>query len=455
VRVPPLSGKHRRPRSVLILRSAGAPALAAFLAAGLVVTGGASATAASALKDPAAAKAAPSVVETYSPYLPQVSCDPIVKPGTAALRTLLLATYGGRDLGVTRACDIGARSEHKEGRAFDWGLSADQPAEKAIAEQFLGWLLAEGPGGGGGYNARRLGVMYVIWDGKIWSSYRASDGWRAYTGGESHSDHIHISLSWNGALKRTSWWTGKAAAIDYGPCPAVEGEMAAAYGGPRATPCPAPTPAPSATDTPLLQRDSSGPFVKELQRLLSVTPVSGFFGPVTDAALRAFQKSHKLYVSGKTYGGTWAALRAGAGTTPTAPTPPAPPTSASVSPKYLTRLSHQVVKGDTLADIAQYWRSSVTAIKAANHLKSDVIRPGQVLSVPVKSWLTKFSHTSVRKGNHNATVKALQTAMRMPTRYRTGMFGDITKGYVNSLKHRNGWKPDGVAGPGVWRRLGA
>jgi len=96
--------------------------------------------------------------------------------------------------------------------------------EKAIADQFLGWLLAKGPGGSG-YNARRLGVMYLIWNGKIWGSYRASEGWRAYTGGESHSDHIHISLSWNGAMKRTSWWTGQVAAVDYGPCPAVDGEM--------------------------------------------------------------------------------------------------------------------------------------------------------------------------------------------------------------------------------------
>ena len=216
-----------------------------------------------------------------------------MKPGTDALRAMLLATYGGRDLGITRACDVGMLSEHKEGRAFDWGLSAAKPAEKAIADQFLGWLLASGPGGGG-YNARRLGVMYVIWDGKIWGSYRASEGWRVYTGGESHSDHIHISLSWDGAMKRTSWWTGKVAPVDYGPCPAIEGEMAPKYTGPRATPCPTPTPVTSLPGTPLLQRDSTGPYVKALQRLLSVTPVSGFFGPLTDAALRAFQKSHHL-----------------------------------------------------------------------------------------------------------------------------------------------------------------
>jgi len=442
----------------VILRRAAAPALAGFLATALVATGAASATATTAPKDPVSAKAGPLVAEAYSPYLPQVSCDPTVKPGTDALRVMLLATYGGRDLGITRACAVGMVSEHEEGRAFDWGLSAAKPAEKAIADQFLGWLLAKGPGGSG-YNARRLGVMYLIWNGKIWGSYRASEGWRVYTGSEPHSDHIHISLSWAGAMKHTSWWTGKTAPVDYGPCPTVEGAMAPKYAGPRATPCPAPTPVTSLTGTPVLQRDSTGPYVMQLQRLLSVTPVSSFFGPVTDAALRAFQKSHHLDVSGKTDVGTWAALRAGApATKPTLPTPPAPTVpavSASVSPKYLTRLGHTVVKGETLVGIAQYWRSSVTALRAANHLKTDTIHPGQVLSVPVKSWLTKFSHSTVQKGDRNTTVKALQIAMRMPTKYHTGLFGDITKGYVNTLKRRYGWAPDGVAGPGVWLKLGA
>src|SRR6187200_398705 len=125
-------GKHRRPLTALMVRRAATPALAAFLAAGLVVTGGAeAASAAKAAKNPSAPKRAPSVVEAYSSYLPQVSCDPIAKPGTLALRAMLLATYGGRDLGITRACNIGGLSEHKEGRAWDWGLKAAKPGEKA------------------------------------------------------------------------------------------------------------------------------------------------------------------------------------------------------------------------------------------------------------------------------------------------------------------------------------
>ena len=97
--------------------------------------------------DPVAPEKPPALVEGFSPYLPQVSCDPVAKAGTLALRSMLLATYGGRDLGITRGCDVGATSEHKEGRAWDWGLNASVPAEKAVADQFLTWLLAPGPNG--------------------------------------------------------------------------------------------------------------------------------------------------------------------------------------------------------------------------------------------------------------------------------------------------------------------
>ena len=438
--------QHRRPLSTVWVRSAATPALAVFLAAGLAVTGGAdAASAATAARNPVAPRAAPPVTEAYSSYLPQVSCDPIAKPGTAALRAMLLATYGGRDLGITRACNIGGTSEHKEGRAWDWGLSVAKTKDRAVAARFLTWLLAKGPGHRGyGFNARRLGVMYVIWNGKIWGAYRAADGWRRYTGGEPHSDHIHISLSWNGAMKRTSWWTGRAAKPDYGPCPTIAGELAARYSRPRATPCPAPTPISSLRGTPALKRGSTGPYVKQVQRRLSVSPVSGYFGPLTYAALRKFQKSHHLPGTGKTDVRTWSALRGGAS---------APP--AATSPRYLSRISHQVVRGDTLSGIAGYWRSSVSAIMAANHKKSTRIHPGAVLSIPVRSSLTRYWHVRLDTGSENAAVKALQTALHMPKRYRTGYFGNITKGYVNTFKSRYGWKPDGIASGRVWIKMGA
>lgn len=409
--------------------------------------------------DPSAPVPAPAIVEGFAPYLPQVSCDPGVKPGTAALRSALVTAYGGRDLGVVRACDVGARSEHKEGRAFDWGLDASVPAEKAIADRFLTWLLAPGPEGMAAYNARRLGVMYVIYDGRIWSSYRAGDGWRAFGGGESHGGHLHISLSWNGATQRTSWWTGRAVPVDFGPCAAVEGVLAPAWSGPRETPCPAPISAMSLTSSPLLQQGATGPLVVQLQRLLSVTPVSGYFGPVTEAAVTGLQRRAGLPVTGTTTEATWTAARRG-GAAPAVPAPspaPAPPAAQPpVSGRALpSRFNYTVRAGDTLGALARRWGSTVPAIQSASGLSADVIRVGQLIVVPVRSGITKFTWTTLDKGDRGVAVRALQGALRMRPAYRTGLFGPITERKVNRLKARRGWAADGVAGPGVWRALGA
>ncbi len=395
------------------------------------------------------------VAEGFTPYLPQVSCDPVTKPGTSALRSLLMATYGGRDLGITRGCEIGALSEHKEGRAWDWGLSAAVPAEKALGQQFLSWLMAPGPNGMAAANARRLGVMYVIWNGRIWSAYRASEGWRSYSGGESHAGHLHISLAWNGAMKHTSWWTGNTGSVDYGPCVAVEGDPAPTWTAPRATPCPAPMSAMSLTGTPVLARESTGAYVIQLQRLLKVTPVTGFFGPITESAVTKLQTARGLPVTGTTTPATWAAVR-----NPLAPATTPPPPAPSAQPVVAARslpatMRYKVRSGDSLSAIATKWGSTVAAIKSASRLRSTVIRVGQVITVPVRSGITKFTYTTLRKGSKGVAVKALQSALRMRPKYRTGVFGDITKGRVSALKRSRGWRANGIAGPAVWRALGA
>jgi peptidoglycan hydrolase-like protein with peptidoglycan-binding domain len=302
------------------------------------------------------------------------------------------------------------------------------------------------------YNARRLGVMYVIFDGRIWSSYRAGDGWRAYTGGESHADHIHISMSWAGAAKRTSWWTGKAVGPDYGPCVQIQGNAAPPWSGPRDTPCPTPIDPMTLTGTPLLAREATGAYVVQLQLRLSVTPVTGFFGPITEAALTAFQKAHGLPVTATTTPATWSALRGGSTVSP----PPAPTTQTVTAGRALpATMRYSVRKGDSLSRIAATWGSSVGGIKSASRLTSDTIRVGQIVIVPVRSGITKFTWTWLDKGDQGVAVKALQTALRMKPKYRTGLFGDITKAEVNKLKAAHGWPVDGVAGPGVWRALGA
>lgn len=149
-------------------------------------------------------------IEGYARYEGQSTCDPTPKPGTLAIRNLLLARYPGTtSLGISRNCDVGGRSEHKEGRAFDWGANVTDVEQRAAVEDFLQFLFATDSYGHKHALARRMGVMYVIWNAQIWSASNADAGWQPYSGESAHTDHVHISLSWAGARAETSYYSGK------------------------------------------------------------------------------------------------------------------------------------------------------------------------------------------------------------------------------------------------------
>lgn len=142
--------------------------------------------------------------EGYADYVGQSHCDPDAKPGVLAFSKLVLATYPcTRSGGIVRACSVGGRSEHKEGRAWDWMVAAGSTA----AATLIHWLLADR--GGNDSMARRLGIMYMVFDRRIWKSYEADRGWQHYSGSNPHTDHIHFSFSWAGARKQTSFWDGE------------------------------------------------------------------------------------------------------------------------------------------------------------------------------------------------------------------------------------------------------
>ncbi|MCC5947050.1 MAG: S-layer homology domain-containing protein [Nitriliruptoraceae bacterium] len=148
-------------------------------------------------------------IDAYARYHGQEACLSREQPGVVAFRRLLQQTYGANGGGILRSCTVGGRSEHKEGRAYDWMLNANRAADRAKADEFLGWLLATDQHGNRHAMARRMGVMYIIWDRQVWSAYRPDQGWQPYTGASPHTDHIHFSFSWDGALQRTSYWSGK------------------------------------------------------------------------------------------------------------------------------------------------------------------------------------------------------------------------------------------------------
>lgn len=225
-------------------------------------------------------------IEAPQPYVGQASCDPVAKPGVKAFRDLLLRTYPDTgSFGIVRDCGAGGQSEHKEGRAFDWKVSAYNSRQKAEADTLINWLLKTDQYGNAHANARRLGIMYLIWNKRIWKAY--DPRWQDYHGASAHTDHVHFSFGWNGAKKVTSYWDKTVAQIDFGPriSPRITpvrtlGNLAVQrkYG------------------TTSLGYGSSGTAVTLLQKKLQVE-ADGHYGSGTATAVAHFQVDQGLYPS--------------------------------------------------------------------------------------------------------------------------------------------------------------
>lgn len=168
-----------------------------------------------ALLAPPPATAAP--IEDYASYQPQTRCTPKAKPGTAYLGRWIVRTYGGGLGPMSRPCG-GGTSEHSEGRAVDWMVNAKRAADRRRVDRFLERIFRT-RGGEAHAWARRMGIMYLIWDDRMWAAYdtfrpkpylssscrtrkRCSQTLR-------HRDHVHISLSRKGGRGLTSWYAGR------------------------------------------------------------------------------------------------------------------------------------------------------------------------------------------------------------------------------------------------------
>lgn len=359
----------------------------------------------------------PAAIEELAPYVPQDSCDPTDKPGTTLLAHLLVATYPDTSIiGESYACGSdGGVSEHYEGRALDWAIDRTNAGQVGEAHALLDWLFGNDASGIAAGNARRLGVMYAIYNAKIIGTYDLADGWRAnpcsgVTG--CHQDHVHLSLSWAGAAGATSWWSGTVAPTDYGPC-VPDGFMAAPTVAGRAvnpTPCPShvsPAALPAAASAALgtlpswsgatLTTGSRGPVVTALQTVLGVT-ADGSFGAMTTAALQAFQNAHGLAATGVTDLATWGALLG------------SPPIVAAATPA-----------------------------------------PAAVVPVARAAVVKKSGRPPTLKvGSHGISVKLVQGRLHVRV---TGYYGKLTMTAVKKFQKQHRLHADGVVGPRTWQAL--
>lgn len=148
----------------------------------------------------------------------QTRCSPTPKPGVVSFQRIVMDAYPWTGAGyISRACDVGGTSEHKEGRAWDWGVNVGVASQKAAADDLLAWLARDDGYGNPAAMGRRLGVMYAIWNRRIWFP---GSGWSTYCvqrngacrdpedGGirSPHTDHVHFSFTWRGANKKTTFW---------------------------------------------------------------------------------------------------------------------------------------------------------------------------------------------------------------------------------------------------------
>ncbi len=328
-------------------------------------------------------------LDAPSPYQPQQSCAVVPLPGTAKLRDLVLATYDrGYDGGTIRSCVVGSTSEHKEGRGWDWMLDFDNANDRRAAADFLAWLTRDE-----GTMARRLGLMYVIYNKMIWSTW--SPAWRSYEGSDPHTSHVHVSLGWNGARGHTSFWTGRTWAQDHGTCQVFHDSPATvAVKRPRTTPCTGSVKPARTLDRPMLWMGSTGDGVRVVQRLLGAS-VSGTFDTDTRSRVLRFQRHHDLPRTGAADRATWAALL--------------PEQATSLHPEW-------------------------TAAEAAVWIRD-------VAGSPV-----------LHRGSSGRAVTALQATLGLAVEDRTGFYGPRTRALVTDVRRAHG-RTGGRTTRGVWRML--
>jgi hypothetical protein len=304
-------------------------AMAIALSSGLAVaTAPAGSAAVRSLATPAGL---PVAIEPLASYVEQISCQPGYRTGTLALARLLVTTYPNTSYGGAYACGMdGNRSEHYDGRAVDWMNSVRNPVQAAQAAAVIKFLLASDKYGNKFANARRMGIMYIIWNNKMWGSWDGT--WSDYNNcattpstsmdNACHRNHMHISLSWNGAKGRTSFWSKRAfAATDYGPCRTREFNWSANYVSYNPQRCPsyplATAPAGSSAVMKSLVAFSgasiypgmSGKPVVAVQQALRV-PATGRYDSITVAAVQRFKQAHGMRPTSPIGYGTWRTLLA-------------------------------------------------------------------------------------------------------------------------------------------------
>jgi hypothetical protein len=159
-------------------------------------------------------------LEGFADYQPANRCTPVAKPGTRELARWIVARHGSH-ASISRGCRRGSEvsSEHQEGRAIDWSADARTAHGRRAADRLLDELFAADADGNVAAKARRMGIMYVIWDDRMYAAWRefrpepylssSCPSRRRCSATLRHRDHVHVSLTRRAARGATSWYVAR------------------------------------------------------------------------------------------------------------------------------------------------------------------------------------------------------------------------------------------------------
>ena len=124
----------------------------------------------------------------------------------------------GVSWGIMRCEKWGKNSAslHSEGRALDWHLDVHNAKDRKEATRLIDLWLAPDKNGNIHALARRMGIMYLIWDDHFYPAYHQFEQ-ESYLSSSCrskrkcaktlrHRDHMHISLSKAGGKGLTSFY---------------------------------------------------------------------------------------------------------------------------------------------------------------------------------------------------------------------------------------------------------
>lgn len=128
---------------------------------------------------------------------------------------------------------------------------------------------------------------------------------------------------------------------------------------------------------PTIRIGAKGDLVEMLQSKLKKLyyfnyDVTGYFGKITEKAVRKFQSNNKITADGIVGKNTWNLLDMLY----------SPLAKCENSNENMPINTYVVVKGDTLYSIAKRFNTTVQKIKELNNITTDIIKIGQVLKIP-------------------------------------------------------------------------